>query len=364
MLRLLRLGLVLLLAASVGCEGMRPFQPRAPTLREPVEVAVVLPLSGTHAPVGAAATAVVELATRRLNEARGVMDRPVRAVLYDGGSTPESVCDAVEALQGRGVHGLVAPPLPELVERLATVDPRGDLLLVLPDSRTVPLNASAPGVFAVLPPSSALPGALLAAAREEAPERLAVARLGVGSLADPELERGWDAAVEALPELARVEVAEAQLVFVEGGVDALRSAAAGVRVDEPAGPRFLVPLGAPRVVEADLPSGLMDPDPDAAAERLARFRRSLRFALLPEPEASDPELPVADELPPLRALALYDAVVLLAAVVRVDPEGGPAAWRDRLITQRWDGSFGEHTFAPLPRGQGQGLLQPRVVGLP
>jgi len=65
---------------------------------EPARVALVVPLSGTLGMVGPCAINCAQLAAAELNEARGVLDRPVELVLVDGGGEPATVASRVSTL--------------------------------------------------------------------------------------------------------------------------------------------------------------------------------------------------------------------------------------------------------------------------
>ena len=139
----------------VSCVGRPPERPRAPMLGPPVELHVLLPLCGADADSGLRTWDVVGLATQRLNESRGPLDRPLQATIHDSGSTSDRTRAAAEGLVGAGILAFVGPAGPAGVLGLQNLLDDPGVLVVLPDATDLPTAFGGSSTVAVLAPGAA-----------------------------------------------------------------------------------------------------------------------------------------------------------------------------------------------------------------
>lgn len=108
--------LVVLLAACSGDEVAAPETTELPTTTtiEPPPVGdgnlligILLPTSETL--IGEPTVAGAEAAIERINDAGGVLGRPVRTIVADEGSSSTSAAEAIQQLLARGVDAIVGP---------------------------------------------------------------------------------------------------------------------------------------------------------------------------------------------------------------------------------------------------------------
>ena len=298
-----RAPVLLLFLALAACVGRPPERPHAPMLQSPVELHVLLPLSGDLAPNGAIQRDVVARAVVALNESRAPADRPLQAVLHDCGSTHDDAAATAAALIRTGVSAFIGPADPTTAFGLAEHLDRTDTLVVLPDAGEFPFDIGGPSTVAMLPPTALRGHVLLTAALRKEPTAATVA-----------LVRTPGTQSEGAAEVAlSTAVARGLVPTLEDEADV-------------------------RILQADTP-----PPSDV------QVRVGSHTLTIPElsPKWRDPALPMdaywaRDE----RATgATYDAVVGLGRVLRRQPRADADSLRRALLDDSWEGVFGAVRFA-------------------
>jgi ABC-type branched-subunit amino acid transport system substrate-binding protein len=291
-----------------GCLGNPPERARAPMLQSAVELHVLLPLSGAHAQRGLIQSDVVELATMRLNESRGPLDRPLRAMIHDCGSTSEESLVLAQALIAAGVQAFVGPHSSPSAAGLEDLLDLPGTLVVLPDARDLPPDFGGPSTVALLPPDAvrgiAMVNAALAHAESEGTSPTRV------SLAKP-------------PDAAASGAAEAALQH---------ALARGLTLDAAGGLRILQ-------VSGETPHDLVVEV--AGASFLAR--RAVR-------RWTDPGLDQAalSNREAEATAATYDAVVALGRALRRAPDAAAPILRAAVVDESWEGMLGPTRFTRGP----------------
>ena len=334
-----RVALLLLVFTSVvsaGCTGRAPFQPLPAPLRSPVEITVMLPLSGDDPHLARGLQAVVRLAASRLNDTLGPLDRRVEPVFVDAGPTPGTAQDRLRALQEQGARHVVAPPLPFQAAALIDGVVTQETLLVVPDGGQCHPTAAPATVVYIVPPAAGQGAAMLLDARDERRRSgLPLRGVAVEGAAPPGewwVARNFLAQARALG-LPELPPDEADIVLAEFPPDRLDNAVAELLDAGPEGSWVVLPAG--------LRPGDLSP---AHAARL-------RLGGLPIDESLDTGLAPSAIGPDtiLSTLRTYDAFVVAALAARRQPDADAPALARWLATQPgWQRARGFTRLRPLP----------------
>ncbi|SFF88138.1 ABC-type branched-chain amino acid transport system, substrate-binding protein [Halopelagius inordinatus] len=110
--------------------------------REPVGFGVVAPLSGSLERIGTHCKRAVEQAVDDINDAGGVLDRPVELVAVDSGASVESAVSAYESMRDEGVVGFVGGVISDVSIALAPKAAEDGLMEVSPASTSPALTGA------------------------------------------------------------------------------------------------------------------------------------------------------------------------------------------------------------------------------
>jgi len=295
--------LALGVAGLSACVGRPAERPRAPMLQPPVELHVLLPLSGALAEAGEVQWDVVALAARRLNESRGPLERPLQPTIHDSGSTAQEALAKAEALVANGVGAFVAPAFPDPTLGLQDLMDTSSVLVVVPDARHLHADVGGRSTVALLPPDALRGAVLIDGALARTPDATTVAsRRPDGA---PPSEASAAAMKRAmarglLPALA----SEADLVVIQAAADPPRDVAVRVR------DRVLTTTGVRRVwTDPKLPEATLWMDHERATA------------------------------------ATYDAVIALGRALRAAPDAPPERLREAVVGAPFEGMYGPTEFS-------------------
>ncbi|SDQ77542.1 amino acid/amide ABC transporter substrate-binding protein, HAAT family [Halopelagius longus] len=134
------------LAAGVGTLGLGTFGGCLSSVRgdgrDPVKFGMVAPLSGSLERIGTHCKRAVEQAVADVNDAGGVLDRPVELVVVDSGASAETAVSEYESMRGEGVVGFVGGLVSDVSIALAPKAAEDGLMEVSPASTSPSLTGA------------------------------------------------------------------------------------------------------------------------------------------------------------------------------------------------------------------------------
>ncbi len=140
--------------------------------KPPLEIGLLLPLSGDLGTFGKAYVDGINLAINEINTAGGVLGRPLRSHVIDDGTTPEGSTDGYATLTQRGVPVIIGPAYSSGVAAVADqIKATGTLTLGVSTTSPALTTLDDGGAFFRTVPSDAVQGIVLAA-------EIVAARLG------------------------------------------------------------------------------------------------------------------------------------------------------------------------------------------